>query len=177
MWASRITWVPGYPAKNFENLGHVPTGGVVNNVEYMGCSQYSSGIFFLGSSAYRAGSAAGYALSQSLMYATRGTHTDYYGNVVCLFVERKQGRMGFFLSNVQNSAGVKQRGAWVDIVQYNSRASKSGFKEGDIILRVDGTDVFDADHLSNIVSELSNGVHNFSVQRYGSVITIPVTLN
>ncbi len=162
--------------REFGSLYHA--GYVVNYVEYMGSVPNTvPGPSSSGSSAYRAGSAAGYALSQSLMYATRGTHTDYYGNVVCLFVERKQGRMGFFLSNVQNSAGVKQRGAWVDIVQYNSRASKSGFKEGDIILRVDGTDVFDADHLSNIVSELSNGVHNFSVQRYGSVITIPVTLN
>ncbi|HPN40450.1 MAG TPA: PDZ domain-containing protein [Candidatus Cloacimonadota bacterium] len=153
-------------------------GYVVNYVEYMGSvSNTIPGPSSTGSSSYRAGSGAGYSLMQSLVFAARGTHTKYYSNVVGLFVKRKQGRMGFYISDVQNQAGVKQRGAWVDIVQYNSIASTSGLKEGDVILRVDETNLYDADHLTDIVSELSLGVHNLSVHRDGSVIVIPVKLD
>lgn len=152
-------------------------GYVINYVEYLkSVANIVPKPSYTGSSSGMAGAAAGHALSQMLVCAIHGTHTHYYGNMVCLFVKSKEEHIGLYLSDVQNSAGVKQKGAWVSVVQYNSVASRSGFREGDIILRINDIDVYDADHLTTIISNIY-GTHDFYVFRHGSIITITVHVN
>ncbi len=47
---------------------------------------------------------------------------------------------------------VSPRGAWVDVVNPRSPAAEGGVREGDVVMRFNGVDVTDLNHLINMVS-------------------------
>jgi serine protease Do len=58
-----------------------------------------------------------------------------------------------FLSDNAAALGLdRPRGAWVDSVDKSSPAALGGVRVGDVILRFNGTDVIDLNHLINLVS-------------------------
>jgi Do/DeqQ family serine protease len=58
-----------------------------------------------------------------------------------------------------------------------SPADKAGLLPGDYVTRIDGTDITNADRLTQVVGNLPAGKrYEFSVIRYGEKVTVPVTL-
>jgi serine protease Do len=46
----------------------------------------------------------------------------------------------------------RPRGAWIDVVHPSSPAATAGIRDGDVILRFNGTEIVDLNHLINVVS-------------------------
>ncbi len=81
-------------------------------------------------------------------------------------------------SDVAQSLGMSEvRGALVGTVTAGSPAAKAGIKQGDVILKVDGTPIDDSNSLRNRISGTKPGSHvELSVLRDGREQTIGVNL-
>ena len=91
-------------------------------------------------------------------------------------------RLGIYPQDVTTAIakqfGAKNsEGALVGEVESNSPAANAGLKTGDIILDVNGKQVYDASQLRNMISSMQPGAHvNLKVWRDNAERTVPVTL-
>ena len=91
-------------------------------------------------------------------------------------------RLGIYPQDVTTAIakqfGVKGNGgALVGEVEANSPAANAGLKTGDIILDVNGKQVYDASQLRNMISSLQPGAQvNLKIWRDNAERTLPVTL-
>ena len=91
-------------------------------------------------------------------------------------------RLGIYPQDVTTAIarqfGAKNsEGALVGEVEANSPAATAGLKTGDIILDVNGKQVYDASQLRNMISSMQPGAHiNLKVWRDNAERTLPVTL-
>lgn len=95
------------------------------------------------------------------------------------------GWLGVSVSNVSDTVlpGVAadlritdRKGALVLNIFKDSPADEAGIMPGDYIIRVDGTDISDANHLTRIIGNLSPGTKkNITVVRYAQEKTVAVT--
>jgi Do/DeqQ family serine protease len=81
-------------------------------------------------------------------------------------------------SEIAQSLGLKHpRGALIDAVTPGSPAQKAGLKQGDVVISVDGKEVFDADALRFRVAILQiGGTANLGILRNKTEIVLPVKL-
>lgn len=125
-----------------------------------------------GNSSQDSGALVGHGLSQTMIYLIHGTHTNYYNTVVGLFVKRKPTKLGILCddipSEIKLSDGIS-KGSLISLIFYGSLAEKAGLREGDIIVRVDGVQVYNAEHFRELRMNIGKGVHDFSIYRYGMI--------
>jgi Do/DeqQ family serine protease len=84
-----------------------------------------------------------------------------------------RGKMGMVVGDANDAAvrrelrlqGAGQPGAIITEVVSNSAAAEAGLQTGDIVERVDGKAVRNADDLTSIVKSLSAGTHSFAIKR------------
>jgi len=94
----------------------------------------------------------------------------------------RRARLGIYPQDVTTAIakqfGVKSNaGALVGEVEANSPAANAGLKTGDIILDVNGKQVYDASQLRNMISSMQPGTQvNLKIWRDNAERTLPVTL-
>jgi len=71
--------------------------------------------------------------------------------------------------------GIEERAPIITAVMAGSRAMEAGFKEGDRVVRIDGTDVYTWSQMTSIVRDSANRALNVDVTRNGQVMSLTVT--
>jgi serine protease Do len=81
-------------------------------------------------------------------------------------------------SEIAQSMGLRHpRGALIDNVIAGSPAQKAGLKQGDVVINLNGKDVFDADSLRFRIATLAiGGTANIGIIRNGTETILPVNL-
>jgi len=93
-----------------------------------------------------------------------------------------RGYLGIGIDNLdENLAGAmglpNAQGSLVREVMPNSPGAKGGIKQGDIVLKIDGTQVLDASHLRNLVADLRpTQKYGFEIWRDGKKMTLDIKM-
>ena len=133
-----------------------------------------------GSAPYNAGAAAGYGLAQSLIYLTRGTSTNYYNNIIGIYIKRKLDRLCIFCVDIPHDMRDRfdySGGVLIDVIRLDFKRYAPKLIEGDVVLKVDDVDIYDLDHFYSLFSMLDSGTHIFRISRYGTIKDIEVDLS
>ena len=79
-----------------------------------------------------------------------------------------------FDEDIQKSYNVRG-GVFIDVVLYDSVAQRNGFSEGDIILRVNNTEVYNSTHFLELLKAIDSNKTVFTILHYGVMCERVVT--